>query len=212
MSAKKKKSKRATTEAGAKKKKQKRAVATTSKKPPAKRSVSKKKANGAAKRKPAPLPKRATAKPAPKRAVAKKAASRKAAPPVNAAAPAPRKPAPAKKKPAPAQKRRDGAGHLDPKYAADLRARSLESASARRDDRAFLDGGARGSDSLAEEMGAEFVEAATSGEDQNQDVRGQEVTEEVGGPFVETSGATEFASGTDASNPEGTAREPFPRT
>ena len=57
-------------------------------------------------------------------------------------------------------------------------------------------------DDLAEEMGEEFVEEATSGEAVAEDVRDEVVPEEEGGPFVETDGRTEFASGTDASNPE----------
>ena len=43
-------------------------------------------------------------------------------------------------------------------------------------------------------------------------VTGRVVDEETGGPFVETSGAIEFAEGTDASNPEDAKREPFPKT
>ena len=38
----------------------------------------------------------------------------------------------------------------------------------------------------------------------------QVVPEERGGPFVETTGGTEFAEGTDASNPKGAKPEPFP--
>jgi hypothetical protein len=67
-------------------------------------------------------------------------------------------------------------------------------------------------DDLAEELGEEFVESATSGEQAAEDMRDKEVPEESGGPFVETSGASEFAYGTDASNPKDAERAPFPTT
>jgi hypothetical protein len=67
-------------------------------------------------------------------------------------------------------------------------------------------------DDLAEELGEEFVESATSGEQAAEDMRDQEVPEESGGPFVATSGASEFAYGTDASNPKDAERAPFPTT
>jgi hypothetical protein len=51
-------------------------------------------------------------------------------------------------------------------------------------------------DDLAEELGEEFVRSATSGEQAAQDIRDEEVPEESGGPFVETSGRSEFAYGT----------------
>ena len=57
-----------------------------------------------------------------------------------------------------------------------------------------------------------MVATATTGEYEAEDVREQDVPEEVGGPFVETTGGEEFAHGTDASNPKGASREPFPRT
>jgi hypothetical protein len=42
--------------------------------------------------------------------------------------------------------------------------------------------------------------------------RDEEVPEESGGPFVETSGRSEFAYGTDASNPKDAEQAPFPTT
>ena len=106
-------------------------------------------------------------------------------------------------------RRRDGAGHLDPKYAKELRALGG------RDDvgetTAFVQR-PRSKDDLAEELGEEFVMTATSGEDEGEDVANQAVPEELGGPFVLTDANTEFAEGTDASNPKGAKREPFPRT
>ena len=67
-------------------------------------------------------------------------------------------------------------------------------------------------DDFAEERGEEVVEKATSGEDEAEDALDQIVPEEQGGPFVETSGRTEFAHGTDESNIKGATREPFPKT
>jgi hypothetical protein len=60
--------------------------------------------------------------------------------------------------------------------------------------------GAAGDD-LAEELGEESIEAATSGQQAAEENLNAEVPEETGGPFVETSAATEFAYGPDASNP-----------
>ena len=38
------------------------------------------------------------------------------------------------------------------------------------------------------------------------------MSEEIGGPFVETTAGQEFADEPDASNPPGATREPFPKT
>ena len=109
---------------------------------------------------------------------------------------------------------RDGSGHLDPRYAADLLARSRSSVDPQ-DRKAFL-GANISRDALAEELGESFVRTATGGEDDEvadeEDMLGQVVPEEIGGPFIETTGEQEFAYGTDASNPEGATREPFPKT
>ena len=107
-------------------------------------------------------------------------------------------------------RRRDATGHLDPDYEAKLLA---ETGHARTPDdaRAFL-AGARSKDALSEQLGEEFVQTATSGEDEGEEVFNQTVPEDQGGPFVETSGNTEFAHGTDASNIKGATREPFPKT
>ena len=54
--------------------------------------------------------------------------------------------------------RRDATGHLNPRYAADLRAKSRESAEDLHVDRAFLrKSKSREKDSLSEELGAEAV-------------------------------------------------------
>jgi hypothetical protein len=131
----------------------------------------------------------------------KKPAARKA--PARAAKPAGKRPAVAK-----AIRRRDGAGHLDPQYAADLRAKSSRPEP---EPASFLNR-PRSSDDLVEELGEEVVGEATSAEHEGGDILDQEVPEERGGPFVETTGAEEFAHGIDASNPKGAKREPFPTT
>jgi hypothetical protein len=107
--------------------------------------------------------------------------------------------------------RRDRAGHLDPRYAAELHARSIEGHDASRDEPAFVSGSRTGDD-LAEELGEEAVETMTSGENENADPREEFVDEEIGGPFVESPAKTEFAEDTDESNPADATREPFPKT
>ena len=110
-------------------------------------------------------------------------------------------------------KRRDATGHIDPRYARELLAKARES---RNDDnspdsnRAFI-AGSRSDDSVAEEFGESFLEAATSGEDSD-DRRDEVTTEETGGPFVYTSGREEYALEPDESNILEATREPLPRT
>jgi len=107
-------------------------------------------------------------------------------------------------------RRRDSAGNIDPHYAAELLAQSgIRQGSS--DSDAFL-ASSRSNDPLAEELGEEFVETVTSGEDEGQNARNEQFTEERGGPFVVTPSGTEFADGIDASNPKGSTREPFPRS
>lgn len=111
-------------------------------------------------------------------------------------------------------KRRDGSGHIDPRYARELLAKARETKNDATDEasgRAFIVG-PHSRDELAEELGEAFVEAATSGEEAEPN-RHDRITEaEVGGPFIETSAGEEFASGTDESNIEEATREPLPRT
>ena len=57
-----------------------------------------------------------------------------------------------------------------------------------------------GVDDLAEEMGEAFVENVTGADDASAEHR-DDTTDEEGGPFVITTGGTEFAEGTDESNP-----------
>lgn len=123
----------------------------------------------------------------------------------------------AAEKAAPAKRpvrRRDAPGHIDPRYARELLAKARET---RNDDakpentHAFLKG-SRTSESLAQELGENFVETATSGEERETERHDQITAAEVGGPFVVTSAGEEFASGTDESNIREALREPLPRT
>src|SRR6476619_5433677 len=72
------------------------------------------------------------------------------------------------------------------------------------------DGPARIGDDLAENLAEDYVQAATQGMEVEED-HDQIVPEEIGGPFVETTAAEEFAQGVDEANPEDASREPLPR-
>jgi len=65
-------------------------------------------------------------------------------------------------------------------------------------------------DSLAEELGEAAVESATSGDQAAENIRDEDVSEELGGPFVITPARREFARGTDPSNPPDAEPAPFP--
>ena len=93
-------------------------------------------------------------------------------------------------KKSPKIRRRDGAGHLDPEYQALLLAGS--GGTSREDEHAFL-GRPWSTDPVAEERGGEFVVSVTTGQDDAQGLLDRTMPEEEGGPFVETSGRTEFA-------------------
>ena len=69
---------------------------------------------------------------------------------------------------------------------------------------------ARSGEPLAERLAEEFVTSATNAEEMTEDDRDQMQTEEVGGPFTETSAQEEFATEPDESNPKGAKREAFP--
>jgi hypothetical protein len=88
---------------------------------------------------------------------------------------------------------RDGAGHLAPAYEAHLRARARDRARST-GERAFV------SRTSCSDPGGAYDPLADD----------EERSAERGGPFVETSPDVEFAYGTDASNPAGATREPFP--
>jgi len=64
-------------------------------------------------------------------------------------------------------------------------------------------------DELAEELGEDFVLGVTSGED-SEELYERERPEEEGGPFLETSGRTEFAHDVDESNPVDAEPAPWP--
>jgi hypothetical protein len=66
-------------------------------------------------------------------------------------------------------------------------------------------------DDEARQLGEEFVRSATSGEEAESEMEEEAQVEEQGGPFVITTAREEFAFGSDASNPPGAEREPFPR-
>jgi hypothetical protein len=73
------------------------------------------------------------------------------------------------------------------------------------------DGFTRSDDDLAEVLGEEFVHSATSAENMTEEALEQVVSEEIGGPFVESTPEEEFADGTDESNPPDAQPEPLPR-
>ncbi len=71
---------------------------------------------------------------------------------------------------------------------------------------------ARTGDSFAESLAEDYVASVTNAEETVGDDFNQVQTEELGGPFTETSAAEEFANAPDASNPLDAEREPFPTT
>ncbi|HEY1692373.1 MAG TPA: hypothetical protein VGG39_09430 [Polyangiaceae bacterium] len=178
-------------------------------KAPAKRAAAKRaaaKGRGVAKR-----VAKAVARKAPKRAAARRPVAKATVKAKGKAAPARKvasKPARPVSKPAVAVRRRDRAGHIDPKYAREL----IEKGEPREVDPSSFVERPRSRDDLVEQLGEEFVTDATGAEHRGEDVLDQDVPEELGGPFVESNAASEFAHGTDASNPKSATKEPFPRT
>jgi hypothetical protein len=104
----------------------------------------------------------------------------------------------------------DGSGHMDPEHARRLLEMARDG-KVKDDSGAFIDA-PQTQDDLAEELAEAAVGSMTSGEDQLGPDLDSVVDEEVGGPFVETSGNTEFAGGTDESNIPEATREPFPKS
>ena len=156
---------------------------------------------------------KASSRPSAKRAKASRAKAPKKTASARAKSVAPQKTKKPSQRPRPTANgvhRRDRAGHLDPKYAADLRKKSAEGKEPE-DKGAFLSG-ARSPDDLAEGLGEDTVGTMTSGEDEGAESRDQFADEEIGGPFVESSGKNEFADDSDESNPDDATREPFPKT
>ncbi len=72
------------------------------------------------------------------------------------------------------------------------------------------EGPAHTKDDLAEGLAEGFLTSATSAEDSLPETFDNELPEELGGPFVPSSGKQEFAKGTDPSNPRGAKKEAFP--
>ena len=68
-----------------------------------------------------------------------------------------------------------------------------------------------GTDQLGEALAEAALERATGGDDPEEALRDQAVDEDEGGPFIITTGSTEFARGTDESNPPDAFREPLPK-
>lgn len=66
-------------------------------------------------------------------------------------------------------------------------------------------------DELAESLGEEFVEAATTGEDPDEEVLDATFSEEIGGPFIETTESEELGRSIDDANPSDAESEPLPR-
>jgi len=104
----------------------------------------------------------------------------------------------------------DGAGHMDPAHAKRLLELGREGKEAETDV-AFVKK-THTHDDLAEELAESAVATMNSGEEQLTSDLAAEVSEERGGPFVKTTGGTEFADGTDESNIPEATREPFPTT
>ncbi len=107
----------------------------------------------------------------------------------------------------PQVQRRDATGHLNPKYASDLRKRSI--ASTDRHYEPFV-GRPRSGDPLAAALGEEFISAATTGDEVRLAELNERIPEDDGGPFIITRGREEFGRKRDGSNPPGSTREPFP--
>jgi hypothetical protein len=74
------------------------------------------------------------------------------------------------------------------------------------------EGGKPPSDDLAELLGEDYLQAATSGNEALEDDLDSTLPEEIGGPFVPTTSREELAHDIDDSNPRDAKREPFPRT
>ena len=80
------------------------------------------------------------------------------------------------------------------------------------DGTAFLpDGAARSDDDLSERLAEEYVAAATSGEEPDEERLDASVPEDIGGPFIETTAEEELADDVDETNPADATREPVPR-
>lgn len=107
--------------------------------------------------------------------------------------------------------RRDATNHMDSGYEQALLTESRES----REDHGSVvafNPRPRAGDELGDELGAAFVQSATSGEEAEPERKDQITPEEDGGPFVISSAATEYASWAEVSDIEGATREPLPKS
>lgn len=84
-----------------------------------------------------------------------------------------------KKTPRTGLRRRDATGHLDPRYAAELLEQGRENRASDPPPSGFVK---NGSDDLAEDLGEEFVRAATSAEDGDNDAGDELITGELNVP------------------------------
>jgi hypothetical protein len=66
-------------------------------------------------------------------------------------------------------------------------------------------------DDLAENLAEDFLRAATTGGNADIETLDEVVTEEIGGPFIETSALDEFGDSRDSMNPDDAEVEPRPR-
>ena len=72
-------------------------------------------------------------------------------------------------------------------------------------------GGISQKDTLVAMIASEYLYAATSAEEQGEQIRDEVTADELGGPFVEVSGAQEFAThDDDGAELESDEKEPFP--
>lgn len=78
------------------------------------------------------------------------------------------------------ESRRDGAGHIDRAYAADLQELALQTVS--RESQPFI-GSPRTEDDLAEHLAEQAIETATSGEDHGLDTFDLDAPEDLMSPF-----------------------------
>ena len=105
---------------------------------------------------------------------------------------------------------RGGTGHLDAHYARGLE--SLRAWSGYQPEIVGFTAGQIRGDSIAEELGEDFVRTATSGEDDASYMLDGVTAEELGGPFVESTARDEVAHDADADEePEARITRPVPR-
>lgn len=65
-------------------------------------------------------------------------------------------------------------------------------------------------DDIAQTLAEEFMEAATSGQEQGEEAQDEIAPEEIGGPFLQTTMTEEIALDSDPMNPPDATAEPLP--